>query len=104
MLRTLVFALALGLPGIAAADQFPDSAIGAEVVADNGEVVGRVDHIERDGDGRVVAVEAGALEPASAPYASRELVAENSANALYISDRRDDQRERPVVDMRSRSR
>lgn len=108
MLRTLVLALALGVPGIAAAqDQFRDSAIGAEVVGDRGDVVGRVDHIERDADGRVVAVEVGGLEPASAPYASRDLVASNdpnAPNALFISDRRDDQRERPVIDMRSRTR
>lgn len=105
MLRTLVIALALGAPGAAVAqDQFRDSAIGAEVVGDRGEVVGRVDHIERDADGRIVAVEIGGLEPASAPYVSEDLVAENDAGALVISERRDDRRERPVIDMRARSR
>lgn len=94
MLRTLVIALAIGFPGIAAADQFPESAVGAEVVSDTGHVVGRVEHVQRDANGRIAAAEISGQEPASAPYVSRDLVAENDANALFISDRRDDRRAR----------
>jgi hypothetical protein len=78
MLRTLVIAFALGAPGAAAAEQFPESALHAPVVADNGVVVGRVNAVERDASGRIVAVEIDGLEPPSAPIASRDLVAEES--------------------------
>jgi hypothetical protein len=95
MLRMVVIALALGLPGLAKAQQFPDSAIGAAVVADNGAVVGYVDHVVRDGDGRIVATEIEGQEPASAPYAPRELVAsaERSELMVVVADRRDDRRD-----------
>jgi hypothetical protein len=76
MLRTLVIAFALGAPGVAVADQFPQSALHAPVVADNGVVVGHVNAVERDASGRIVAVEIDGLEPPSAPMASRDLVAE----------------------------
>lgn len=95
MLRTLVIALALGFPGIASAqDQFRESAIGAEVVSDNGAVVGRVDHVVRDRNGRIVATEIASQEPESAPYASRELVASaaDRNSMILVSDRRDDRR------------
>ena len=82
MLRTLILVLALGAPGLAAAEQFPESALHADIRSDTGEVVGRVEAVERDAEGRVVAIESEALEPADAPAASRDLVAE----------RRDDQR------------
>ena len=59
MLRTIVIALALGLPGVAVAQdsQFRESAVGIEVRGDDGTVVGRVNAVERDADGRMVAVE-----------------------------------------------
>jgi len=105
MLRTLVIALALGAPGAALAqDQFRDSAIDAEVVGDRGEVVGRVDHVERDARGRIVAAEVGGLEPAGAPYVPRDLVASNDVETIAFTVRDERQRERPVIDMRSRSR
>lgn len=96
MLRTLVLALALGVPGIAAAQegQFRDSAIGAEVVSDTGQVVGRVDRVVRDANGRIVATEIAEQEPASAPYAPETLVASADPNMLVVVDRRDDLRAR----------
>jgi hypothetical protein len=83
MLRTLVFALAIGLPGLAAAEQFPQSAQDVEVVGDDGSVIGRVSAVERNADGDIVAVEIAGLEPADAPFASRDLVAEDQ-RALVV--------------------
>lgn len=93
MLRTLVLALALGAPGVAAADQFPQSALGAPVVSDTGAVVGRVNAVERNANGDIVAAEIDGLEPPSAPHASQDLVAERERErALLVRDR--DRRER----------
>jgi len=87
MLRTLVFALAIGLPGLAAAEQFPQSAQGVEVRGHDGTVVGRVSAVERDADGDIVAVEIPGMEPGDAPYASSDLVAENRReNVVRVSD------------------
>lgn len=87
MLRTLILALAIGAPGLAAAEQFPQSALHATIVSDTGDVVGRVEAVERDSDGRVVAIESAALEPADAPAASRDLVAERrEAPRVVISE------------------
>ena len=83
MLRTLILALALAAPGVAMADQFPDSVLHAEIRTDTGEVVGRVDAVERDAQGRVVAIESEALEPADAP-AARDLVAERRDDARRV--------------------
>src|SRR5262249_42991473 len=76
MLRTLAFALVIGLPGLAAAEQFPRSAQDVEVVGDDGTVIGRVNAVERNADGEIVAVEIAGLEPGDAPRASRDLIAE----------------------------
>lgn len=90
MLRSLVVALALGAPGMAAAQQFPDSAVGIEVRGDDGTAIGRVEAVERDSEGRIVAAELSDQEPADAPYALDDLVAErNDRNALLVNDRRD---------------
>lgn len=105
MLRTLVLALALGVPGIAAAqDQFRDSAVGAEVVSDTGQVVGRVDHVVRDANGRIIATEIADQEPASAPYAPESLVASADPRMLVVSDRRDDLRAGAVTRERQPAR
>lgn len=86
MLRTLLFTLALG--GIAAAEEFPQSAVGIDVRADDGTVIGQVDAIERDAHGRIVAAEIAGLEPADAPRAPRDLVAEqDDPRWLTVSDR-----------------
>ena len=82
MLRALTFALAIGLPGLAAAEQFPQSAQGVEVRGDDGSVVGRVSSVERNGEGEIVAVEIPGLEPGDAPAASRELIAEDQRNMV----------------------
>jgi len=71
MLRTLTFALALALPGIAVAQpaqtQFPQSAIGAEVRGLDGVVLGTVTSVERNDAGEIVAAEIPGLEPEDAP-------------------------------------
>lgn len=88
MLRTLVIALALGAPGVAAADQFPQSALGAPVVSDTGAVVGRVNAVERDRNGDVVAAEIDGLEPPSAPHANQDLIAERERErSILVRDR-----------------
>jgi hypothetical protein len=93
MLRTLLFALAIATPGLAAAEEFPQSAIGIEVRSDDGTVVGRVNAVERDADGRIVAAEVEGLEPADAPAASPNLIAQDdepvwqSVNDREASDR-----------------
>lgn len=96
MLRSLILALVLAAPGAAMAQdgQFRESAIGAEVVSDTGEVVGRVEHVVRDANGRIIAAEIADQEPASAPYAPASLVASADPNMLLVADRRDDLRDR----------
>lgn len=73
----MLFALALGAPTLAAAEQFPDSAMQLEVRGDDGTVMSRVEVVVRDRSGRIVAVDAPGLEPADAPV-DHGLVAENS--------------------------
>ncbi len=97
MLRTLVFVLALAAPGVAFAQQqgqFPESAVGAEVRGDDGGVLGHVGHVERDADGRIVAVEIAGLEPGDAPYAPPNLVSENYRRdtTVPVSDTRRERR------------
>lgn len=102
MLRTLVVALALGVPGVALADQFPESALHSPVVSDTGAVVGRVEAVERDAQGRIIAVEIDGLEPPSAPHVSQDLVAERDrARDVLVNDRA---RQREAVNARVRTR
>ncbi len=99
MLRALVVALALGAPGLAAAQQFPDSAVGIEVRGDDGTVIGRVEAVERDADGRIVAAEISDQEPATAPFAPDSMIAEraDARGVLRVNDRDDDRRARRGV-------
>lgn len=90
MLRTLVLVLAIGAPSVALAEDFPQSAVGIDVVADDGAVIGRVASVERDADGNIVAVEIPGLEPPDAPRASRELVAER--DDVRVRERGDERR------------
>lgn len=76
MLRALALALVIGLPGLAAAEQFPQSAQDVDVRCDDGRVIGRVAAVERNGQGKIVAVEIPGLEPGDAPRPPRDLVAE----------------------------
>jgi hypothetical protein len=97
MLRTLVLVIAIATPGAALAQerpqaQFRESAVGIEVRGDDGTVVGRVDSVERDRRGRIVAAEISGQEPGDAPYAPSDLVAERNDESLFISDRRADVR------------
>ncbi len=81
MLRTLAFALILGAPTLAAAEQFPEAATGVVVRGHDGAEVGRVASVERDAQGNVVAAEIPGLEPGDAPYAASDLVAQER---LYV--------------------
>lgn len=95
MLRTLAFVLALGAPAIAASEPVNESAVGIEVRGDDGTVVGHITAVERDRSGRIVAVEAEGLEPADAPAAPRDLIAEEDPRWVNANDRRENN-ERPV--------
>ncbi|HVY85359.1 MAG TPA: hypothetical protein VG943_09510 [Caulobacterales bacterium] len=78
MLRTMLLACVLALPGLAAAQDFPNAAVGAEVKADDGTVLGHVRQVTRDRHGHVVSA-ALPNEPADAPAASSDLVADQGA-------------------------
>jgi hypothetical protein len=82
MLRVLVIALVLAAPA-ASAEQFRESALGVEVRGDDGELLGEVTSVERNADGEIVAVEIAGLEPADAPFASSDLVAEDDGDQLW---------------------
>jgi hypothetical protein len=86
LLRTLVLVLAFGAPSLALAQAHPqqrdESAVGIDVVGDDGAVVGHVASVQRDRHGRIVAAEIPGQEPINAPYASSALVADNESNAL----------------------
>lgn len=103
MLRTLIFALALTLPSLAGAqqmrEQFPDSPLGMDVRGHDGAVLGRVESVERDARGNIVAVEIPGLEPGNAPAASGNLVAENNSR-LMAPDRQRLARERVFASSR----
>src|SRR5262245_43703332 len=97
MLRMILFTLLLGVfvTGFASAEepqaqaprQFIDSAVDAPVVADDGTVQGRVRHVQRNAQGRVVAATVEGLEPpADAPRPV--VVAENDARREAVSYRR----------------
>jgi hypothetical protein len=93
MLRTLVLVLAIGAPSLALAEpqhQRDESAIGIDVVGDDGTVIGRVANVQRDRHGRIVAAEIPGQEPDNAPHASSALVADTDSNALMmiVRDRR----------------
>lgn len=96
MLRTLAFVFAIGLPGLAAAEQFPLSAQDVEVRADDGSVIGRVSAVERNADGEIVAVEIPGLEPGDAPRASRDLIAEERRELMVRVSGEDAPRELPA--------
>ena len=95
MLRTLTFALAIGLPGLAAAEQFPHSAQDVEVRGHDGTVLGRVSRVERNARGDIVAVEIPGLEPGDAPRASRDLIAEARRDLMVRVSGEDMAREQP---------
>ena len=96
MLRTLAFALMIGLPGLAAAEQFPQSAQDVEVVGDDGRTLGRVAVVERNAEGDIVAVEIPGLEPGDAPRASRNLIAEERRELMVRVSGEDAPREAPT--------
>jgi hypothetical protein len=75
MLRTLVLALVLAAPA-ASAEQFRESALGIEVIGDEGVALGEVTAVERNADGEIVSVEIAGLEPADAPFAPSDMIAE----------------------------
>ena len=73
MLRTLICASALALTaltGAASAEQFPASSMGMEIVGDDGAVLGHVSAVQRNAQGRIIAIGAEGLDaPAEAPRA-----------------------------------
>lgn len=85
LLRTIVLTFAIGLPSMAVAEEFPQSALGLEVRGDDGTVMSRVESVQRDSRGRIVSVEAPGLEPADAPAAASDLVAERDAQRFFTS-------------------
>ena len=103
MLRPLIFALLLAAPS-ASAEQFQDSAIGVEVRGDSGAVLGEVTAVERNADGEIVAAEIPGLEPADAPFAAPELVAEDERDQRRIPASAREESERGGVSARSATR
>ena len=84
IVRTMFIALVLALPGVAMADENTNSPLGLEVRGDDGTVLSRVEAVERDADGRIVAIEAPGLAPDDAPAAS-DMVAQNDAQHFFTS-------------------
>lgn len=76
MLRTLAFALIIGFPALASAEQFPRAASETVVRGHDGAALGRVAGVEYDADGNVIAAEIPGLEPGDAPYAPSNVMAE----------------------------
>ena len=82
MFRSTLFALALGFAGAATAEEFPRSAQDVDVRGDDGTVIGRVSSVERNAEGEIVAVQINGLEPADAPAAANDLVADVEQRTL----------------------
>ena len=89
MLRTLVLALVLAAPA-ASAEPFRESAVGVEVIGDEGVALGEVTAVERNADGEIVAVEIAGLEPADAPFASSDMIAEEESDQLWPTNAREE--------------
>lgn len=87
MLRTLVFVLAIGAPSLALADDFPQSPLHQEVRGHDGQVLGRIEAVERNENGDIVGVEIPGLEPGDAPHAPSDLVAEEERQYSRVNDR-----------------
>lgn len=83
MLRTLVLALVLAAPA-ASAEQFRESALGVEVIGDDGVRLGEVTAVERNANGEIVAVEIAGLEPADAPFASSDMMVEEESDRRWV--------------------
>jgi ribosomal 30S subunit maturation factor RimM len=90
MLRTLIFALAIAAPGMAAAEDFPHAVVGSEVRGENGVVIGHVTAVQRDRHGNIIAVEIPGAEPPDASTVAPRMVAQNDQRALrvLVNDRR----------------
>jgi hypothetical protein len=84
MLRTLVFALTIAAPGMAAAEDFPHAVVGSEVHADNGVVIGHVTAVQRDRHGNIIAVEIPGAEPPDASTVAPRMVAQSDQRALRV--------------------
>jgi hypothetical protein len=90
MLRTLIFALVIAVPGLAAAEDFPHAVVGNEVRGDNGVVIGRVSAVQRDRHGNIISVEIPGAEPPDASSLAQRMVAQNDQRDLrvLVNDRR----------------
>ncbi len=94
MLRTiLISAVALAATtGFASAQPRQhtqlDTPLGSDVVSDDGTtVLGRVTQVERNSRGRIVAAQVSGMEPADAPRAPTDAIAQNDDRRL-VSYRR----------------
>ena len=94
MLRTIALSVIalIGTASLASAEDRrvtrPESPMGVEVRADDGTVLGHVGRVERNRNGRVVAAEVAGLEPADAPRAGSDLVAQNDVRlSAYTRER-----------------
>lgn len=76
MLRTTLLILLIG--AASACGKPPDAAVGIEVRADDGTLLGRVTAVERDRAGRIIAAEIEGLEPADAPHPGLDLLADEN--------------------------
>ena len=91
MLRTLILALAIATPGVAAAEEFPHAVVGSEVRGENGVVIGHVTAVQRDRHGNIIAVEIPGAEPPDASTATPRVVAQNNDQRtlrVLVNDRR----------------
>ena len=86
MLRALVLTLAIAMPGVAAAEVFPQAIVGSEVHADDGTVIGHVTAVQRDRHGRIVSVAIPGLEPPDASTLAATMVAQNDNPRLRVID------------------
>jgi hypothetical protein len=85
MLRTLVIASVLLVPGLAMAEALPESPMGLAVRAEGNVTLAQVEAVERNSEGRIMAVQAPGLEPADAPSARQEqLIAQNDDNTRAL--------------------
>jgi hypothetical protein len=88
----------------ASAEPFRESAVGVDVVADDGTVIGEVTAVERNANGDIVAAELAGLEPADAPFASDDLLAEDEGDQGRAPVRARDDSARGGVSARTATR
>ncbi|HYD87072.1 MAG TPA: hypothetical protein VEA80_06340 [Vitreimonas sp.] len=87
MLRTLALATFFAAaPVVATAEQFPRAASEQVVRGHDGAELGRIAEVEYDEDGNVIAAAIPGLEPADAPHAPSNLIAEERLRSHSRTD------------------